>query len=95
MKTLEEKLTKTLSKWFPDDMDASMYHPGMDGAVDDLKSLFTATLKEVVAEVIGEDEKEYVIKKENARVWFIRGANNLRDEQHQRLQAIIKSLEKI
>ena len=69
-----------------------------------LVSLFTATLKEDGAEVIGKNESEAIVPQfyfgetvdsmvANSNRRMIR--NELRDEQRQRLQAIIKSLEKI
>ena len=92
MRNLEEKIDEILNE----SSKMAMLRVGSPHtyAVESLKSLFTATLKEVVAEVVGEDEKKpRVVEQLGYMKYEIR--NNLRAEQRQRLQAIINSLEKV
>ena len=70
----------------------SLYEEAGIRHVIQLKSLFTATLKEVVAEVSAVRKAKPADEYERG---YDHGYDDARREQRQRLQAIIKSLEKI
>lgn len=51
MKTTRQRLEEIVDKYFPDEMDSSMYHPNLPEAVDKLESLISDVVKEKQEEI--------------------------------------------
>ena len=48
---LKKKLEKVLDKHFPDDMDESMYHPNLGGAIEDVMKLLDSEREQMKSQV--------------------------------------------